>query len=175
MSEDNAIVRGRCHVFGHDLGMDTDVMPHKYSKIYPFDGGKLKAHLFEEVRPGFHEQVEPGDIIVAGRNFAKGKPHPQGLIAIAELGLSVLCESMPFYAFRGAISRGILIHRGCEGISALVEDGDTIRYDFRTGEFANEARGTTAQFAPLPGRLLDMILIGGMKPMLAEWAKQNSA
>lgn len=167
-------VRGKAHVFGHDLDMDTDVLPHKYAATYPFDGEKLKAHLFEQVRPGFAEQCQPGDLIIAGKNFCMGKPHPQALIAMAELGLSVLCESMPFATYRGAISRGILCHRNANGISGLVKDGDTVAYDYLIGEFMNETTSASAHFEPLPERLLEMMALGGMKPMLAAWAKSRA-
>ncbi|WP_341862046.1 hypothetical protein [Gymnodinialimonas sp. 57CJ19] len=171
MSDASPVIHGRCHVFGHDMGMDTEVLPHAYAQLYPFDAEKLKHHLFERVREGFAAQCRPGDIIVAGRNFAHGKPHPQALIAIAELGLHVLCESMPFYAYRGAISRGVLIHRDCAGVTDMVADGDIASHDFSTGAFHNETNGKSANFSPLPERLLDMIQIGGMKPMLAQWRK----
>jgi 3-isopropylmalate/(R)-2-methylmalate dehydratase small subunit len=174
MAELDPVARGRCHKFGHDMGMDTEVLPHKYSKVYPFDAEKLVPHLFETVVPEFHKKVQKGDFIVAGRNFAGGKAHPQGLIAIAALGLEILCESMPFNAYRGAISRGIRCSRHCPGITELVSDGDMIRHDFLTGQFLNETTGATAQFAPIPERLLNMMLIGGMKPMLAQWAKDQA-
>lgn len=167
-------VRGRAHVFGADLDMDTDVLPHKYAALYPFEGDKLRAHLFEEVRPGFANQVQPGDVIVAGANFCKGKPHPQALIAMAELGLSVLCESMPFATYRGAISRGILCHRNATDITSLASDGDIVAHNYLTGTFVNESTGVSAQFAPLPERLLEMMALGGMKPMLAAWAKAKA-
>ena len=175
MGELDAVMRGRCHKFGHDMGIDTEVLPHRYSKLYPFDAEKLVPHLFETVTPDFHLRTSPGDFIIAGKNFAAGKAHPQGLIAMAALGLNLLCESMPFNAYRGAISRGIRCSRHCPGILELVSDGDMIRHDFLTGRFVNETTGKEAQFAPIPERLLNMMLLGGMKPMLIEWAKARQA
>ncbi|WP_072343625.1 hypothetical protein [Devosia enhydra] len=122
--------------------MDTDVLPHKYAATYPFDGEKLKVHLFEQVRPGFADHCAPGDVIIAGPGFCSGKPHPQALIAMAELGLSVLCESMPFATYRGAISRGILCHRNATGITSIVADGDLVAHNFLTGELALCTRRT---------------------------------
>jgi 3-isopropylmalate/(R)-2-methylmalate dehydratase small subunit len=166
--------RGRCHKFGHEMHMDTKVMPYRYMALYPFDADKLVPHLFEEVMPDFHRRTQPGDFIIAGRNFAYGKAHPQGLIAIAALKLVLLCESMPFNSFRGAISRGILCHRRCAGITDVVSDGDTVEMDFATGEFCNLTTGATATYAPVQRDLLDMMLLGGMRPMLARWRDEHA-
>lgn len=162
-------LRGRCHKFGHDLNMDVHVMPYKYIALHGFDAGQLVPHLFEEVVPDFYKRAQPGDFIIAGRNFAFGKPHSQGLIAIAALKQMLLCESMPFYSYRGAISRGIVCHRRCEGITDLVDDGDTVEMDFATGEFVNVTTGAAARYAPVQPQLLETMLLGGMKPMLEKW------
>jgi 3-isopropylmalate/(R)-2-methylmalate dehydratase small subunit len=175
METTNTRLRGRCHKFGSDLHMDTAVMPYKYIALHGFDAEALVPHLFEEVTPDFHKRVQPGDFIVAGRNFAFGKPHSQGLIAIATLKLRLLCESMPFATYRGAISRGIVCHRRCAGISDLVNDGDTIEMDFATGEFLNVTTGARATFPAVDGQLLDTMLLGGMKPMLRQWRDRQAA
>lgn len=169
MNNASSRIRGRCHKFGHDMHMDTKVMPYKYIGLYAFDTEKLVPHLFEEVTPDFYQRAQPGDFIIAGRNFAFGKAHPQGLIAIAALKLRLLCESMPFNSFRGAISRGIVCHRRCEGITDLVNDGDTVEMDFATGGFLNVTTGATARYAPVQPDLLEMMLLGGMNPMLEKW------
>ena len=173
MTETSTRLRGRCHKFGHEMHMDTKVMPYKYIHLHGFDAEKLVPHLFEDVAPGFHERAQPGDFIVAGRNFAFGKAHSQGLIAIATLKQGLLCESMPFNSYRGAISRGIVCHRRCTGITDLVNDGDTIEMDFATGVFTNVTTGATAQFGPVQRDLLDMMLVGGMRPMLAKWRDEH--
>jgi 3-isopropylmalate/(R)-2-methylmalate dehydratase small subunit len=175
METTNTRLRGRCHKFGHDLHMDTHVMPYKYIALHGFDAEQLVPHLFEEVIPDFHRQVQPGDFIIAGRNFAFGKPHSQGLIAIATLKLRLLCESMPFATYRGAISRGIVCHRRCAGISELVSDGDIVELDFSTGAFANVTTGAFTRFPAVEPQLLETMLIGGMKPMLKRWREQQAA
>lgn len=169
MNSPGSCIRGRCHRFGPEMHMDTKVMPYKYIALHGFDAEQLVPHLFEDVSPDFYRRTQPGDFIIAGRNFAFGKAHPQGLIAIAALKLQVLCESMPFNSFRGAISRGIPCHRRCEGITRLVSDGDIVEMDFATGEFLNVTTGATARYAPVERDLLEMMLLGGMKPMLEKW------
>ena len=151
--------------------ISTDLIRGKaYSHLPPKEQG---AHCLEEVDAAFASKAQPGDFIVAGRNFAFGKAHSQGLIAIATLKQRLLCESMPFNSYRGAISRGIVCHRRCTGITDLVNDGDTIEMDFATGVFTNVTTGATAQFDPVQRDLLDMMLVGGMRPMLAKWRDEH--
>jgi 3-isopropylmalate/(R)-2-methylmalate dehydratase small subunit len=166
-------LRGRCHKLGHDMYTDTKIMPYKYIAMYGFDAEQLVPRLLEEVTKDFYKRTQPGDFIIAGRNFAFGKAHPQGLIAIATLKLRLLCESMPFASFRGAISRGIVCNRRCKGITDLVNDGDLVEMDFSTGEFLNVTTGATAQYPPVQRDLLEMMLLGGMKPMLKQWRETN--
>ncbi len=173
MSDVSSRMRGRCHKFGHEMHMDTKVMPYKYIGLHGFDAEKLVPHLFEEVTPDFYQCAKPGDFIIAGRNFAFGKAHSQGLIAIATLKLALLCESMPFNSFRGAISRGIMCHRRCGGVTDLVNDGDTVEMDFATGSFLNVTTGARAQYAPVQRDLLEMMLLGGMRPMLEKWRDRH--
>lgn len=169
----NTVLRGRCHKFGHDLYTDVQVMPYKYGALFPFDAEKLVPHLFEEVAPDFHQRTQAGDFIVAGRNFAQGKSHVQGFLAMAALKLNLLCESMPYKSYRGVISRGIAVHRRCEGISELVNDGDIIEMDYATGRFINVTTGATAQYAPVQKDLLETMLLGGTGPMLERWRDAN--
>lgn len=170
----NARLRGRAHVFGHDMLTDVHVMPYKYGALYPFDAEKLVPHLFEDVVPEFHKRTAPGDFIIAGRRFAHGKSHIQGFLAMATLGLRLLCESMPYKSYRAAIGRGVVTSRRCEGITAMVDDGDTVEMDFATGEFTNVTSGATALFPPVQPALLEMMLLGGTLPMLARWRDERA-
>jgi 3-isopropylmalate/(R)-2-methylmalate dehydratase small subunit len=166
-------LRGRCHKFGHDMFTDVHVMPYKYGALYPFDTEKLMPHLFEEVVPDFHKKTQPGDFIIAGRNFASGKSHVQGFLVMAALKLRLLAESMPYKSYRTAIGRGIVTHRRCEGISEIVNDGDIVEMDFATGEFLNVTTGAKSQYAPVEKALLEMMLMGGMGPMLEKWRDEQ--
>lgn len=64
---------GRAYVFGDDV--DTDVLaPGRYMKA-PIE--ELATHCLEAVSPDFARQVQPGDIVVGGRNFGMGSSREQ--------------------------------------------------------------------------------------------------
>ncbi len=56
--------------FGDQINTD-DILPGKYA---PFMVGEDRFHLyaFAHLRPGFAEEVRPGDILVFGRNAGLG-------------------------------------------------------------------------------------------------------
>lgn len=160
---------GKAHKFGHDMLTDGAVMPFKYAMERVTDPAILVPHLFEESDPDFAKRVSPGDIVIAGRNFCKGKAHVPGFIAMKALGLGVLCESMPFLSYRAAISSGVTLLAECEGVNGLADTGDEIEVDFLTGDFANRTKGTKRKFPPVPEGLRELLQHGGTSGMLKHW------
>jgi 3-isopropylmalate/(R)-2-methylmalate dehydratase small subunit len=175
MSVDTGRSRGRCHKFGDNIPLDNAIMPVRFAVTHEFNVDTLLPHLFSGLRPDFVANAKRGDIIVAGKSFCSGKAHPQGLIAMAHLGLAILCESMPFNAYRGAVSRGILCNRNCIGILDLVDDGDEVEMDYAAGRFINHTRGLTRDFPPIEAGLLAIMSGGGMYGMLRDWRDRQAA
>ena len=167
------IRRGRCHVFGDKVPLDEGVMAFKYAIGRVTDPAELIPHLFEGIDPGFAARVKPGDFVIAGNDFGCGKPHIQGFIAMAALGMGVLCGSMPYKALRGAISKGLPVLVGCEGAGNFAADGDEIEVDFATGAARNLTRGTGAQYPAMPEVLKDIIAHGGAVGTLAAWLEKH--
>lgn len=93
----------------------------------------------------------------------------QAYIAMKAMGLAVVCESMPYNTYRGLIGIGFTFMNVCAGILDLVEDGDELEVDFRTGAFTNHTRGVEREFKPLPERALDNIRVGGTQGVLEDW------
>lgn len=162
------IRRGRCHVFGDDVPLDEGVMAFKYAIGRVTDPKELIPHLFEGIDPTFAARVKPGDIVIAGREFGCGKPHIQGFIAMAALGMGVLCGSMPYKALRGAVSKGLPVLTGCDA-REFAGDGDELEIDFAAGTAKNLTRGTQAQFPAMPEVLRDIVAHGGAAGQLAAW------
>jgi len=160
---------GTAHKFGHDMLTDGPVMPFKYAMERVTDPTVLVPHLFEESDADFAKRVRPGDIVIAGRNFCKGKAHVPGFIAMKALELGVLCESMPFLSYRAAISSGVTLLAECAGVSELVETGDAVEIDFLSGAFTNRTKGVSRTFPPVPEGLRELLQHGGTSGMLKHW------
>jgi 3-isopropylmalate/(R)-2-methylmalate dehydratase small subunit len=168
------VLRGRCYRLGHDVPHAGGVIPNRLIVAREFDAAKLVPHLFEETDPGFHERARPGDIVVAGRNFGMG-PKMNGYIAMHALGLGLVCESMPFLAYRAAIGVGLRVLTECAGVTELCETGDELEVDFSTGRFANRTRGLVREYPPLPPALREIVELGGNSGWLRRWWERQRA
>jgi 3-isopropylmalate/(R)-2-methylmalate dehydratase small subunit len=159
----NWVYRGRCWKFGDNIGIDGDMMPLEFALKRELDPKVLGPYLMSGIDPEFAGKVRPGDLIVAGKRFAQGNPHIQGFLGIRAHGLGLIAESIPRGSFRNAVNAGVPFLTNCAGITELVETGDDIEADFKSGLFINHTRGLSREFPPLEAQLLDIIAIGGWR------------
>jgi len=157
------VFRGRCWAFGDNVGVDGDMMPLEFALQRETRPEVLGPHCMTGLDPDFPNKARPGDIIVAGKRFAQGNPHIQGLLGVAALKLGLVVESIPRGSFRNAINAGVPILPRCPGVTALAATGDALEVDFATGRLCNVTRGTEAAFEPLDPSLLETIAVGGWK------------
>lgn len=175
MSDMQWKLTGVCHKLGDDVRHNDGLIAGQFASDRIFDPAILAPRVLEEMRPEFVKTVKPGDLLVAGKNFGKGKAKIQGYIGLRALGVGVLSESMPFLSYRGAVSAGLLFLTDCAGITGLVNDGDRTEMDFMSGRFVNLSTGITAQYEPLPEVLSQIIAMGGSQGVLRQWWKERKA
>jgi 3-isopropylmalate/(R)-2-methylmalate dehydratase small subunit len=174
MDDFNWQLIGRCYKLGHDVPHPGNVIPNRLIVAREMDPQKLVPHLFEEIDPGFHTRAKRGDIIVTGRNFGMG-PKANGFIAMQALGLGLVCESMPFLAYRAAVGMGVPVLTDCVNVSEMCDMGDQLEVDFQNGFFINRTRGITRESPPMPDALRDIVEVGGNTGWLKRWWEQKSA
>ncbi|MET0278345.1 MAG: 3-isopropylmalate dehydratase [Pseudorhodoplanes sp.] len=152
---------GRAFVFGDDI--DTDVLaPGRYMKA-PIE--ELATHCLEAVAPDFAGRVQPGDVVVGGRNFGMGSSREQAAQALKVLGVSaVLAKSFGGIFHRNALNLGLPVMVCLQ--TKRIGQGDRLQIDFANGTVVNETSGETLQAEALPGFLLDMLADGGLVPHL---------
>ena len=94
---------GKVWVFGDDLNTDA-MYPAFAMKMDPPEAAK---HVFYEVRPGWTDEVSPGDIVVAGKNFGLGSSRPVASL-FTELGVAgLVAEEFNSLFFRNAVNAGL--------------------------------------------------------------------
>jgi 3-isopropylmalate/(R)-2-methylmalate dehydratase small subunit len=156
-------ISGRVWVFGD--GLNTDAMyPGFAMKLEPAEAAK---HVFYDVRPGWTDQVAPGDIVIAGRNFGVGSSRPVAAL-FRHLGVAgLVAEEFNSLFLRNAINAG-LPALTAPGVTAVFRDGDNGTFDISTGSYRNDTTGTTFQAPPLPPLLVEIVASGGVLARLAE-------
>ena len=161
------IYTGRCWKFGDNLAVDADLTKKEFAMQRETRPEVLREFCMCGIDPDFPKKVAPHDIIVAGRRFAQGNPHIQGLLGIAALNLGLVVESIPRGSYRNAVNAGLPFLPHCDGVTGECETGDRLRVDFATGLFENLTRGTRHTYPALSKTLLETIALGGWKPMVA--------
>ena len=159
-------IRGKAWVFGDEMNTDN-MAPGIYFKE-PIE--VLAQHCLEAVNPDFAKQVQPGDIVVGGRNFGVGSAREQAAMAFRELGVSaIVAESFSRIFYRNAINFGLPLLLFPE--AKHINPGDKLEIDAVAGKIVNQTTGKTYQVDGLPDHLMHMINAGGLMP----WLKQQYA
>lgn len=153
---------GRVWVFGDNLNTD-DMYPAFAMKLDPPEAAR---HIFYQVRPGWTDQVAPGDIVVAGRNFGVGSSRPVATL-FTELGVAgLVAEEFNSLFFRNAVNAG-LPAMTLPDATSLFREGDAGSFDLAEGLWRNESTGTSGSVPRLPDLILDIVASGGVMPRLA--------
>ena len=121
--------------------------------------------VFSANRPGWIDQIAPGDIIIGGRNFGTGSSRPAAR-SLRNIGLGCLvAESINGLFFRNAVSFGFLALE-CPGVHAAFEEGQTAEVSLADWSVRNRDTGAVLHATPIPERLLSLMTSGGIYPLL---------
>lgn len=152
-------VKGRVHKYGDNV--DTDVIiPARY--LNTASHKELAAHCMEDIDKEFVNKVQPGDIMVAEKNFGCGSSREHAPIAIKTSGIScVIASTFARIFYRNAINIGLPIME-CDEAAKDIKDGDEVSVDFNTGIITNETTGKTYKAEPFPEFIQNIIAKGGL-------------
>lgn len=148
-------------VFKYGDNVDTDVIiPARY--LNTSDPAELAKHCMEDLDKDFIKNVQPGDIIVAGRNFGCGSSREHAPLAIKTAGVSVvIAATFARIFYRNAINIGLPILE-CPEAVADIQAGDKISVDFTSGVITNLTSGESYQAEPFPEFMQELIAAGGL-------------
>jgi 3-isopropylmalate/(R)-2-methylmalate dehydratase small subunit len=147
---------GRARVFGDDI--NTDYIVTSRRKRESIDPQYLRGYIFEELDPAFAASVEPGDLIVAGKNFGCGSAMEVAVTALAGAGIrAVLARSFSRTYYRNAVNNGVL-PVVCD--TRVIREGD--RVEVAGGMVRNQTTGSSVAAEPLPPVMLEIIEAGGL-------------
>ncbi|MEL0105359.1 MAG: hypothetical protein VW802_00255 [Rhodospirillaceae bacterium] len=157
------IFEGRCWTFGDDVSNDDGLMDRNFFRNRIFEPDQLAPHVLEPLSPAFAKEAQPGDIIVAGKRFCHGNPHPQGCIGLKERGIAAIVESVQNTPYRLMVTMGVPFLPFANDVTKQANDGDHVRLDIAKGTFENLTSGKSLQYEPLPEFLIAIIAAGGSK------------
>ena len=153
------ILEGKTWKYGDNV--DTDVIiPARH--LTTADPKELAVHCMEDIDAAFAGNVQPGDIIVAERNFGCGSSREHAPLAIKGSGVTcVVADSFARIFYRNAINIGLpLLELGSD--AKKIQSGDTLRVDLAKGIVENITRGEAFLAQPLPGFIQEIAQAGGL-------------
>jgi len=160
------MIKGKVWKFGDNI--DTDQLyPGKYLPIT--DKQEMAKHALEGV-PGaahFIKSVQPGDILVVGKNFGCGSSREHAAIAIIGKGISlIVAESFARIFYRNCINTGLPVLECKE--AKEINQGDEIEVNVETGEIKNLTTGKAYKASPISDLELEIMKAGGLLKYLKQ-------
>ena len=165
-------IRGRIWKFGKNI--DTDVIiPARY--LNTSEPAELAKHCMEDADPEFAGKVQPGDIIVAGKNFGCGSSREHAPIALKAVGVGcVIAPSFARIFYRNAFNMGLPILE-CEEAAAALEQGHEVEVNGDTGQIHDLTTGKTFHAQPIPSFMQELIADGGLIPHVLKRCKTSAS
>jgi len=175
MTGNATVIEGRVWVLRDEQGaiiddIDTDMIFHNahlavtdLAQMGQYALGNLAGH------EDFPSRAQPGDLILAGRNFGAGSSRQQAVDCFVSLGCTLLlAESFGAIYKRNAINAGFPIMQAqgltriCDHDSPLVGSGDMLRVDLSSGEVTHLSSGKQHRACPMSQVQLDIYRAGSL-------------
>lgn len=157
--------KGTVHKYGDDVNTDV-IIPARYLNTASHQ--ELAAHCMEDIDQDFVKKVQPGDIVVALKNFGCGSSREHAPIALKASGVScVIASTFARIFYRNSINIGLPILE-CPEAAQAIAAGDSVSVDFDSGVITDETTGQTFQAHPFPPFIKNIIASGGLLNSLSK-------
>ncbi len=166
---------GRVWKFGDHISTDFMMPGHRVLANPDLSVEEAAKFCMDANRPGWAEaEVQPGDILVAGINFGCGSSRNASQ-SLKVLGLAVvLAESVSRIHLRNAVNTGLptLV---APGITAFVEEGQSLEVNIVSGEIKNLETGAVLQAEAWEEGTppYDILMSGGLEPYMKAKLKER--
>lgn len=150
-------ITGRVWVFGDNI--DTDAMAPGASLMLEWP--ERRDYMFPQHRE-FVDQMNPGDIIVAGQNFGCGSSREQAVHNLKSLGVAlVVAESFSRIFFRNAIANALPAMQ-CPSLEPTWINRDSGEFDWETSTLRNLTSGQNYDVQPYSEEMMEIMVAGGL-------------
>ncbi len=143
--------------FGDAISTD-DILPGKFA---PFMAGedKFQTFAFHYIRPEFAAEVQPGDILIGGRNWGLGSSREYAPVALKKLHIGgIIAPTFARIHYRNLLNLGIPAFEA--NLLDDLQDGDEASLDVARGLLT--AAGREFQLSPPPAFLTEALKEGSI-------------
>ncbi|MDH4218879.1 MAG: 3-isopropylmalate dehydratase small subunit [Candidatus Aminicenantes bacterium] len=154
--------KGKVWKYGDEINTDV-IFPGKYTYSI-LEPEEMARHALEDLDPEFAQEVRPGDILVAGKNFGCGSSREQAATCLKFAGVqAIIAKSFARIFFRNAINQGLPVIQCSQAVDDI-KNGEEITINFSEGRI--ETKRDVFDFAPLPEYILEILESGGLIPYI---------
>jgi 3-isopropylmalate/(R)-2-methylmalate dehydratase small subunit len=150
---------GRIWMLGDNVNTDV-IIPGRYNVTT--DRAQLARYCLCEVLPEFAQQVQAGDVVMAGHNFGCGSSREHAPAALLACGISaVIARSFARIFYRNAVNIGLPVLVCDEAVLASA-DGQQLEVDLAGGIIRNVSDAQTFHAEPLSPFVARIVAAGGI-------------
>jgi 3-isopropylmalate/(R)-2-methylmalate dehydratase small subunit len=164
-----SVIKGRVWKYGDDVNTDV-IFPGKYTYTVS-EPAEMPKYALEDLDPEFANNVKPGDIIVAGKNFGCGSSREQAVVCLSEAKLgAIVAVSFARIYYRNCLNNALPALTSAEAVEAI-QDGEEVSIDLTAGEI--RCKAGVFNFPPLPEAVMNIFNAGGLIPYTRSKLKSN--
>src|SRR5260221_5067785 len=157
--EEGANKMGHVWMLGDNVNTDV-IIPGRYNVTT--DRAQLARYCLCEVLPEFAQQVQAGDVLMAGHNFGCGSSPEHAPAALQACGIQVvIARSYERICYRNALNSGLPV-LVCEEAVLTSAAGQQVEVDLAAGVVHNVTTGQTFQAEPLDPFIARIAAAGGI-------------
>ncbi len=150
---------GRTWMLGDNVNTDV-IIPGRYNVTT--DRAQLARYCLCEILPEFSQQVQAGDVVMAGHNFGCGSSREHAPAALQACGVQVvIARSFARIFYRNAVNIGLPV-LVCEEAVLASAGGQQVEVDLATGIIHNVATAQMFQAEPLNPFVARIVAAGGI-------------
>lgn len=151
-------MKGKAHKYGNDINTD-DIIAAKYRSICQ-NMKEMATHTFEDLDKDYIQRVQPGDFIVAGKNFGCGSSREYAPKVIIETGISaIIASSFGRTFYRNCINSGLPL---IECNTDFIDCNDLLDIDLESGFINNVTKEMRVEFRRIPSFMMAILAEGGV-------------
>jgi 3-isopropylmalate/(R)-2-methylmalate dehydratase small subunit len=156
------MITGRVWKFGDNINTDL-MLP---GDVHAGTEAEQARAVFAANRPGWIDEMKPGDFIIGGRNYGTGSSRPAAR-SLKNIGIACLvADSINGLFFRNCVNFGLPALE-CPGVFELFpEEGQIAEVSLGDFRVKNLTTGKSLTALPVPPNLLTLMRGGGIYPVL---------
>jgi 3-isopropylmalate/(R)-2-methylmalate dehydratase small subunit len=159
------VIQGRAWKYGDNVNTDV-IFPGKYTYTLT-ERAEIARRALEDLDPGFAGQVQPGDVVVGGRNWGCGSSREQAATCLVYSGVgAVIAASFGRIFYRNALNNGLLAI-ACPAAAQAIQPGERVTVDVKACTI--HCAAGDFPFPPLSASIMGIVAAGG----LVEYVKRR--